>query len=87
MFIHLGEKCIVRKKDIVGIFDIENTSVSAITKDFLNKAGKRGNVVYINEEMPKSFIIVKDEEETYVYISSLSSSTLVKRYNEDFFKQ
>ena len=33
MFIHLGEKCIVRKKDIVGIFDIENTSVSAITKN------------------------------------------------------
>ena len=86
MFIHLGEKCIVRKKDIVGIFDIENTSVSAITKEFLNKAGKRGGVVYINEEMPKSFILVRDGEESVIYISSLSPSTLVKRYNESFFE-
>ena len=86
MFIHLGEKCIVRKKDIVGIFDIENTSVSAITKEFLNKAGKRGDVIYVNEEMPKSFIIVKDEDDSVIYISSLSPSTLVKRYNESFFE-
>ncbi len=85
MFIHVGEKSIVRKKDIIGIFDIENTSVSAITREFLNRAGRNGKVIYVNEEMPKSFILVKDGEESVIYISSLAPSTLVKRYNERFF--
>ena len=41
MFLHLGNNYLVNTKDIIGIFDIENTSVSANTKEFLNFCGKK----------------------------------------------
>lgn len=80
MFIHLGENCVIRKKDMIGVFDIENTSTSKITRDYLNKMGKEKRVVYVSSDMPKSFVVTKDN----VYISSLASQTLIKRYGESF---
>lgn len=41
MFLHLGNNYLVNTKDVIGIFDIENTSVSANTKEFLNFAAKK----------------------------------------------
>ena len=79
MFIHLGENCVIRKKDMIAVFDIENTSTSAITRDYLNKAGKFKKVIYVTEDMPKSFVVT----ERAVYISSLSSQTLIRRFSED----
>ncbi len=70
----------VNTKDIVGIFDIENTSVSKNTKEFLNFASKNKRVVNCTFEMPKSFVVCLDEEFTEtVYISQMSCATLLKR--------
>ena len=41
MFLHLGGNHIINTKELIGIFDIENTSVSKITKDFLSTASKK----------------------------------------------
>lgn len=79
MFIHLGENCVIRKKDMIAVFDIENTSTSQITKEYLNKAGKMKKVIYVTEEMPKSFVVTERE----IYISSLSPQTLIRRFSED----
>ena len=57
MFLHLGNNYLVNTKDIIGIFDIENTSVSANTKEFLNFAAKNRRVVNCTYEMPKSFVV------------------------------
>ena len=35
MYIHLGMGVVVREEDVVGIFDMENTTVSGATRDFL----------------------------------------------------
>lgn len=80
MYLHLGESTVVSDKNIIGIFDIENTSVSRTTKDFLNTAGKSGKTCYVGYEMPKAFIVCcdKNKKET-VYISQISTSTLNKR--------
>lgn len=79
MYLHLGQNTVVNEKDIVGIFDIEQTTVSKKTRDFLNNAGKKGNVVNVSFEIPKSFIVCKNKTETKVYISQLSTHTLQKR--------
>lgn len=80
MFLHLGNDFVVNTKDIIGIFDIENTSVSKYTKDFLNNATKNNRVVNCTYEMPKSFVVCLDRELTEtVYISQLAASTLFKR--------
>ena len=81
MLLHLGNDYTVNTKNIVGIFDIENTSTSQITKDFLNEAAKKKRVVNCTFEMPKSFVVCIDKDLTEtVYISQMSCATLLKRY-------
>ncbi|MBR1422183.1 MAG: DUF370 domain-containing protein [Ruminococcus sp.] len=77
MFLHLGNDYIVNTKDITGIFDIEKSSVSRDTRDFLNSAAKNNKVISCSYEMPKSFIVCADGR---IYISQLSCATLMKRY-------
>lgn len=82
MFIHLGKDYTVNSKNIVAIFDIENTSVSKITREFLVDMSKKDRVIYVNDDLPKSFILVKENKDNYIYVSSLSSATLKKRASE-----
>ena len=37
MYIHIGGEEAVLMKDIIGIMDIENTSTSIVTRNFLRK--------------------------------------------------
>lgn len=80
MYLHLGENTVVCDKDIIGIFDIENTSVGKHTKEFLAMAEKEKHIFNVSYEMPRSFIVCKNAEvgET-VYISQISAATLRKR--------
>lgn len=83
MLLHLGNDYTVNTKNIVGIFDIENTSTSQITKDFLNESAKKKRVVNCTFEMPKSFVVCIDKDLTEtVYISQMSCATLLKRYKK-----
>ncbi|MBD5112071.1 MAG: DUF370 domain-containing protein [Ruminococcaceae bacterium] len=75
MFLHLGGDFTVRDDDIVGIFDIEECSVSKITAEYLNLCQKSGKIVNVSEDMPKSFIVT----ERNTYISNVSNSTICKR--------
>ena len=79
MYLHLGNDCVVRKKDIIGIFDLENTSLSKDTKDFLNNASKKGEVIYLTMDIPKSYIVCEKDGKKNIFISLLSASTLRKR--------
>lgn len=84
MFLHLGNGFVVNTKDIIGIFDIENTSVSQNTKNFLNTASKNKRVVTCTYEMPKSFVVCLDDDFTEkVFISQLSCATLLKRQRKN----
>jgi len=79
MYLHLGNDVLVNTKNIIGVFDIENTSTSNITKNYLNSKNHK-NIVNCSYEMPKSFIICVDEKsEEKLYISQISVSTLKKR--------
>lgn len=80
MYIHLGNDTALSDSSIVGIFDIENTSVGRITKEFLSAAEKRGNTEYVSYEMPKAYVVCSDKKKTEkVYITQVSPLTLRKR--------
>lgn len=84
MYIHLGQDTMVKKSDIIGIFDMDNTTVSKRTRNFLNMAEKEGKVINVSYELPKSFILCRNKNnETIIYISQLSTSTLLKRSETD----
>ena len=75
MYLHIGNDCVVPCRELIGIFDIENTSVSKITQKYLYLAEKNGRVRYVSMEIPKSFVVTEDA----VYISPISAATLRKR--------
>lgn len=79
MFLHIGDRKIISKKEIVGIFDLETTSVSKKTREFLRINDKKGNIEYISEDIPKTYIICSSEKKKKVYVSQISSQTLHKR--------
>lgn len=82
MYIHLGQETVVLQNDVIGIFDLDTSTVSKSTRNYLNKAEKDGDVVNITYELPKSFIVCKDKSRKSgrrVYISQISSSTLRRR--------
>ena len=81
MYLHLGENTIIRNKDIIGIFDMDTTTVMKSSRTFLNKAEKEKRTVTVSYELPKSFVVIKDkkEKDLKIYISQLSSTTLEGR--------
>lgn len=82
MYLHIGNDKVLKSKDIIGIFDMDTSTVSKHTRDYLNKAEKQGKVIYDGDELPKSFIIYYQNDEIVIYLSQLSSVTLEKRLNE-----
>lgn len=81
MYLHLGQDTVVKNDSVIGIFDMDTSTVSKPTREFLNIAEKQGRVVNVSYELPKSFVVCKEKENITVYISQLSSSTLQKRLN------
>lgn len=80
MFLHLGQNTVIHQDDIIGIFDLDNTTVSKKTRDFLVKKEKEGRVVNVSYELPKSFVLCENKnKEITVYITQISTSTLIKR--------
>ncbi len=80
MYIHLGNNTMLPTNEIIGIFDLENASVSKRTRQFLTKAEKEGRVITISYDLPRSFVVAgRTAKDIKVYISQISSSTLLKR--------
>jgi hypothetical protein len=80
MYLHLGQSVVVAQRDIIGIFDLDNSSYSRHTRAFLEKAEKEGRVISATDDLPKSFALCqKKDGTTTVYLSQLSSATLKGR--------
>ena len=79
MYLNIGKDMIIRQRKIIGIFDIDNTTSSKITKEFLIKAQNEKNLINVCEGIPKSFVIYEEENKNIVYLSQFAPSTLMKR--------
>lgn len=82
MYLYLGQETVINTNDIIGIFDLDNTSVSRITKAYLAAAQKSGHIVEVSPEIPKSFVVCRGDggtAGTTVYLSQISPATLKKR--------
>jgi hypothetical protein len=88
MYLHLGQNVIVTKESIIGIFDLDNSSWSHITRNYLNNAEKNGTLINVSDDIPKSFILCAKDmisnnktttADVTVYLSQLSSQTLLRR--------
>ena len=80
MYLHIGASVVIPEQDVLGIFDLDNTTSSRITRNFLAQAQQAGQVIPVGEDLPKSILLCRDKGgKVKVYLSQLSTATLLKR--------
>ncbi len=84
MYLHLGMDVVIPQSEVVGILDLETTSISKITRQFLDTAQKRGQVINVGDELPKSYVIATNKRGCFLYVSPISVQTLAKRAGKPF---
>ena len=78
MYLNIGGDMAVREKSIIGIFDLDNTTTSKRTREFLDRAEKEGQVVPC-DDLPKSFVLTAEYGLERIFLTSLNAATLEKR--------
>ncbi len=78
MYLPIGNDFSVRESSLIGIFDMDNTTTSKRTREFLAAAEKDGQVVPC-DDLPKAFVLTGEYGMNRVYLTALSSATLEKR--------
>lgn len=79
MYLSIGNDLAVRDRSVIGIFDLDNTTVNARGREFLSRAEKEGQVVPC-DDLPKSYVLTVEYGMERVFLSGLSSTTLGKRF-------
>lgn len=79
MFLRISNSYVVPKDEIIGIFDMDNTTVSRQGRDFLPRAEKNGDLIYSADDLPKSYVVTQNGDKMKVYLSSFSSKLLIGR--------
>ena len=87
MYLHLGQNVMIRKQDVIGIFDLDNTTWSFRTRRFLERAEQEGRVTAVGDDLPRSFVLAQEEDgPPSVYITALSSAALSARGERSGFE-
>ena len=84
MFLHVGNNKNIRLSAVVGIFDMDNATLSAVTRKYLSSKQREMLVESAIEEIPKSFVLYKDDGEYKICFSQLSTSALKGRMENNF---
>ena len=75
----------IKKSNILGVFDIDKLTVYKVNRNYLSKSEKRGKIINVTHKIPKSFVVCKESFENVVYISPLNTATLYKRLIQNDF--
>ena len=78
MYLSIGNDMAVRDHSIIGIFDLDNTSTSKRTREFLAKAEEEGLVIPC-DDLPKSFVVTAEYGLNRVHLTALNTYTLERR--------
>lgn len=84
MFLHLGNDVYVHQKDIIAVCNLDTASVSKNTQIYLKKCEDMGIVETICSDIPKTFIVVRKGKKDKIFLTNISSGTLLKRSENDF---
>lgn len=79
MYLHVGNGKSLKKKSIVGIFDLDTATVQKNTKVFIDRASREKKISYDDTDLPRSFIVLSDKGEESVILSRISTVGLSQR--------
>lgn len=86
MLLNIGQDKMITDKEIIGIFDLDNTTVSKATRDYINFSVKKDECTVVSmEDLPKSFIVCDKNSKRTVYISPFNTATIFKRLETKSF--
>ena len=81
--IHIGKNIILKREEIIGIFDIESIKNTKEFNIILNTLNDAGRIKDISEDESKSIILYKENDNLCGVISNVSSNSIEKRSNKD----
>ena len=73
MYIHLGRDYVLNDRDIIGIFNLETTTITPRGREFLNYAQS------LSDELPQSYVLADGAVVDTVYLSELSPAAMRRR--------
>ena len=79
MYLHVGNNKNIRIRDIIGIFDADTATISSVTRKYLTAAEREHLVLSAKDEIPKSFILYRENGKFMVCFSQISTSALLGR--------
>lgn len=79
MYIPIGLDLSVRARDVVGVFDLDNTSWSKRTREFLSAAEQSGAVVEATDTLPKSFVLTREYGMQRIYLTKANAAAMQRR--------
>ena len=82
MYLHIGNSMTVRDSAVIGIFDLDNTTVSRHTRAFLKTSEDAGAVINATEELPRTFVLTDEFGMERVYLTQLSAAAIERRSRE-----
>ncbi len=80
MYLDIGGEQLIRTDDLLGIFDLDNTTVNKASREYLHEAEKTGFSKTVSYDLPKSFLVTVKNNDRFVYISPLATTTIFKRF-------
>ena len=83
MYTEIGLNLSLREEHILGVFDLDNTSWSKITRNFLHTAQENGEVVEATDSLPKSFVLAQQYGQNRVYLTKSNSAVLQKKLQRE----
>lgn len=57
VYLYLGRGYVLHERDLIGIFNLETTTISPRGREFLDYAQKNGAVVSLSDELPQSYVL------------------------------
>ena len=78
MYLHIGAGKLVRDREIIGCFDMDGHADSAVNREFLKAAEKRGITSSAGSDLPRTFILT-DGEVIFTHISTAAVVGRVKK--------
>ena len=81
--IHIGKNIILKREEIIGIFDIESIKNTKEFNIMLDTLRNTGRIRDISEGEEKSLILYKENDTLCGVISNVSSNSIEKRSNKE----
>lgn len=85
MYVNIGGDVMIKKDEILGVFDIDKLTVYKVNRNYLSNSEKKGKIISVTQKIPKSFIVCEKDLKNTIYISPLTPITLNKRLADSGF--